>query len=565
MDSENSTAEVKPEVSFLFELIRDVVAGRVRIPIFQRPYVWRREQMLDLLDSIRLQFPIGSLLLWETEQALASRDAVGPIPIAKNKQSMAAYVLDGQQRLSTLVGVLQKPSLAMPDTEKLEDPARWQVWFNAEKKNFEHPKPSDVLQAWHCPLWSMMDTVPFLQECTRILSTGDAKAAEYVATMQTINQAFSTYKVPVIRLRNTTLSQAVEIFSRLNSKGQKMSADEMATALNYKEEGGTTVFNLAEKIDALINELSAYGFKDIARSTILRTYMAAMEVDVYSKDWNYLVDESKQKQGNKLQDVIVAAGEALKNAISFLQELGVKTTRLLPYAMQLVTLSAFYFKCKSPSLAQKALLRRWFWVSSFTCHFASGNPSRDNTLLVEFRDEISQNPAATSLRNMRLDTAAEPFPLNFDMRSARSRTLLLVMLSLRPHDNSNGEIAEPWRHIEDFGPDAMGRIFSYVKDAKELAASPANRILQINSEEPQWGHQWLKELASEADDEKRNAILASHAIEPASLELLQANQAAQFLRQRRDHLIQIERDFMQREQVALPLGLEAKPAPIDNE
>ena len=53
MDNDNTIAEVKPEVSFLFELIREVVAGRVRIPIFQRPYVWRREQMLDLLDSIR--------------------------------------------------------------------------------------------------------------------------------------------------------------------------------------------------------------------------------------------------------------------------------------------------------------------------------------------------------------------------------------------------------------------------------------------------------------------------------------------------------------------------------
>jgi uncharacterized protein with ParB-like and HNH nuclease domain len=61
MDQEFAMPEVKPEVVFIYQLIRDVVAGKVRIPRFQRPFIWRREQMLDLLDSIRLQYPIGSL------------------------------------------------------------------------------------------------------------------------------------------------------------------------------------------------------------------------------------------------------------------------------------------------------------------------------------------------------------------------------------------------------------------------------------------------------------------------------------------------------------------------
>jgi hypothetical protein len=43
------------------------------------------------------------------------------------------------------------------------------------------------------------------------------------------------------------------------------------------------------------------------------------------------------------------------------------------------------------------------------------------------------------------------------------------------------------------------------------------------------------------------------------------NRTTHFLPHRRDHLIQIEREFMQKEQVTLPLGLEAKPAPIDND
>ncbi len=65
MSTAMPTPEVKPEVSFVYDLLRELTDGRIRIPGFQRPYVWRRDQMLDLLDSVRLQYPIGSLLLWE--------------------------------------------------------------------------------------------------------------------------------------------------------------------------------------------------------------------------------------------------------------------------------------------------------------------------------------------------------------------------------------------------------------------------------------------------------------------------------------------------------------------
>jgi Protein of unknown function DUF262 len=570
MEIENTAAEVKPEVSFLFELIRDVVGGRVRIPIFQRRYVWRRDQMLDLLDSIRLQFPIGSLLLWETEQSVASRDSVGPIPISTAGKGVTAYVLDGQQRLSTLVGVLQTPAAESSEQSTAEGTDHWRVWFNAKDNAFEHHKKNDPLEAWHCPLWSMMDTLPFLKECQRIMESKDSQAESYIAKMQKLTQAFTAYKIPVIRLRNTTLSQAVDIFSRLNSKGQKISADEMATALSYDETSGQPVFNLAEEIDRLIDEMQSYGFKSIDRNTILRAYMAAMEVDVYSKDWNNLVNDDKRVGKLKLHEVIAITAAGLKDALTFLRGLGVRTTRLLPYAMQLVALAAFFIKCKDPTPAQRAFLRRWFWVTSFTCHFARGNPSRDNSLVAELRDEISQNPAPTSLRHMRMDTAAEPFPLNFDMRSARSRTVLLVLLSLKPQDENGLAIKEPWRQIEDHGPFAMAHIFANVNE-KELVSSPANRIFQIQQGRHKQAKFWLRELGNrqslfiEEEEVKRDQILASHAIEPETFSLLMADDVENFLHRRCDRIIQIEREFMKIERVSLPLEMEPKPAPIDTE
>ncbi len=161
--------EIKPEIVFIFELVNDVVAGKVRIPNFQRKFVWRRNQMTDLLDSIRQQYPIGSLLVWETDAQLSSKEWVGPVHIPPAQKGIAGHVLDGQQRLSTLVGTLRHPEPEDPLHEDENDPNRWCIWYNAIDNDFEHAPKGKKLEAWHLPMWSLMDTIGFLNECQRMM------------------------------------------------------------------------------------------------------------------------------------------------------------------------------------------------------------------------------------------------------------------------------------------------------------------------------------------------------------------------------------------------------------
>ncbi len=72
---------VKPEVTFLSDVLTEIEKGSIRIPNFQRDFVWRPSDMLALFDSILKGYPIGSLLLWETTDGYQSRPKVGPIPI----------------------------------------------------------------------------------------------------------------------------------------------------------------------------------------------------------------------------------------------------------------------------------------------------------------------------------------------------------------------------------------------------------------------------------------------------------------------------------------------------
>lgn len=106
-------AKVKTESVSFNELMVKVENGEIRIPDFQREFVWDRSQILNLLDSIYRQYPIGSFLFWETEDAIQSYRRVGDIELQVGDGDRSVqYVLDGQQRITSLFASLKQAVIA---------------------------------------------------------------------------------------------------------------------------------------------------------------------------------------------------------------------------------------------------------------------------------------------------------------------------------------------------------------------------------------------------------------------------------------------------------------------
>ena len=80
-DARRKRTEVVPEVVFLGKLVERVAAGRIRIPRFQRSFVWKQPDLSTLLDSVLRGFPIGSILVWDTEANMESTSRIGPVEI----------------------------------------------------------------------------------------------------------------------------------------------------------------------------------------------------------------------------------------------------------------------------------------------------------------------------------------------------------------------------------------------------------------------------------------------------------------------------------------------------
>jgi hypothetical protein len=558
------TPEITPQVIHLIDLLKRAKEGRLRVPNFQRDFIWRRQDIIDLFDSIARQYPIGTLFLWGSTPAPRCRPKIGPLALP-DYTGESFMVLDGQQRLTTLVGVLLKGE-SLWSTEGDDDPERWTLYFDAESNVFAHAVTREPVPSSYAPVPSLLDTMKIYDWVAKMKSVeqtgsspGASEMAIWVNRVQEVARALQRYRIPIVEIQTNDLSIAVESFSRLNKKGRSIGQDEMFSALTY-EDSGTGSFHLASEIDGLQRDMKRSGFGEVERGILLRSVLTAANLDLYRTDWTRLGDQLKKDARVKLPAAIEEARGGLELARAFLRSLGVMNQRMLPYSMQLVALSGFYGRCPEPTPSQVALLRRWFWSSSFAGWFGSQNPTRVRRLVEELRDTVSKNHEPQTLSHMRLEQPALPTPLRFDLRSARVRALLCVLFKREPRgqDGSPFGSQEAARILLERGPEAMTTLCATVHN-DDLRRSPVNRVLDVAQSPRAQAKNWILSVPEGV----RDSVLDSHAIPPEAFPLLVKGDNEAFLQKRLDLMSSIEREFMRQEQVTPPDSDTPAPAQLD--
>ena len=529
-------AEVVPEVIFLGKLMERIVSGKIRVPKFQRPFIWRQHDIFALLESVYMGFPIGSILIWETDQEnIESTPFVGPIDIGQPPLGKVGYLLDGQQRVSTLVGTLRLPN----ESESKRDGIDWRVYFDLEKPEFTRA-PKGEIDGRYFPMASLLDTAGFLAAARKIEThPNELQRRNWLNAADRLANAFRDYQLPIIRIQEADLDSAVTIFARLNRTGRKISADQMVSALTYRE----GEFRLSGELDDYINKLARKGFGNLNRVFLLRSVLAALDLDIYAKDWAGLVVKADIRP--KLPDAFEDATNGINQALEFLQKLGVTSDWLLPYGLQLVLLGEFCRLCPTPTPEQDRLLERWFWVTSFTGWFGSVNSSRATHALREIRELAKGERSEFSV--VSLDEKALPFPKRLNLMSARVRALLLYLVSLEPFSLKNPEKLEPGNLLSELGSSAIGYVWKSPSEAEEFSSISANRMF-LDGELVGNAFDHLTIL----DDSRLEVLLPSHGFPVESIQTLRDGDLKKFIVQRQEHLILGERRFMADRGVNLP-------------
>lgn len=335
---------VKPEVVFLEELLQDIAAGRLRVPKFQRPFVWRPEQMLALFDSIEHGYPIGSLLVWDTTLSLHSLDQVAGIEVSSAPaDGRVSYLLDGHQRLSTLFGSLIRRPRLQPQSS---GDWRWRIYRELgvprgpdqnRPSLFRHWRRGEAPPLSYLPMGAVLRTLDFLGYTRELLVHGEiGDVTAWIDEAEQLAQRIKTYKIAIVRLVGGDLRHAVEVFSRLNSSGQAMGPDQMVSALAYQSDDGES---LNDRISAIQEGLGDIGYGQLASLTIFRCVLAvAGEADIQTAKWEALADRVR----GKLAEEVDHTERALLKTVEFLRRNGASLARLVPYNLHVILLTAFF-------------------------------------------------------------------------------------------------------------------------------------------------------------------------------------------------------------------------------
>ena len=170
-----------------------VVVGDIILPEFQRPLVWKRSQILELADSIYRNYPIGSMLLWETHQKLESKRTIADLEVgARSEKYPVNYLLDGQQRLSTICGMLYR--------EPGDPRSVWNIIFDLRTQKFSHVDHTDDLSVYQVPLRRLTDPAGYFRHLASI-DDADARAAADL-----LFNRFKDYQVPLVTLGDMSIN-----------------------------------------------------------------------------------------------------------------------------------------------------------------------------------------------------------------------------------------------------------------------------------------------------------------------------------------------------------------------
>lgn len=202
--------------------------GHMALPEFQRGYVWNRDQVRGLFDSLYRRHPVGGLLVWATQSSTATHRGDG-----KLAPGVVKLLLDGQQRMTTIYGVVRGHPPKFFDGNPRTFTG---LWFNLGSETFSFHQPQLMKDD---PLW--IDVTALMRSGTKgigdqvnVLNANPVhatKVGEYVGRLtQLLGVTDIDLHIEEVTGADKTLDVVVDIFNRVNSGGTKLSKGDLALA-----------------------------------------------------------------------------------------------------------------------------------------------------------------------------------------------------------------------------------------------------------------------------------------------------------------------------------------------
>jgi len=375
------------------KLIENLSDGQIRVPAFQRGYVWNSDDVAFLMDTIYRGFPFGSLLLWRTREQLPQERTLGPFVLPPpNADWPIDYVLDGQQRITSIYGVFAAPA----------GDAEVQAWFDiyfdltapegALESQFVALPRDKVVQGQHFPLRVLFDVVKY-RESTQSLTDAN------IMRLDLLQSAFKEATIPAEIIEVKTREDVAIVFERINRAGVALDDFELLSAWTW-----STEFDLRNAFQELSAEVDPFGFGEINSdpNLLIKCCAAVVSGDASTRSVINLHGPTVRERFEEIRSGVMGALDFLRT------QLNVHSLRIMPYPSMLVPLAVFYSTTAAAGIHADATqlkeLKRWFWRSCFSRRYSSSVNTahatdiskmlalkvKNSTILTDFPCELDQ-------------------------------------------------------------------------------------------------------------------------------------------------------------------------------
>lgn len=441
------------------DILNQVSKGNLRIPAFQRGFVWDADSVAFLMDSIYKGYPFGTIQLWRTRENLTTEKQFGPFKLfPRDEEYPIDYVLDGQQRVTSIFGVFQTE---IKEVEGADNP--FKIYYdleadeNSQDSQFVPLKDEEVIPERHFPLNCLFDTVEY-RRATSILSV------ETIRKMDNLQAVFKEVKIPYQTLETDDKSKVAIVFERINRKGVPLDTLQLLTAWTWSED-----FDLQDKFESLQEELKPYGFEDLGSNAdlLLRISSAVLTHSATSKSLIEL-------NGSTVRDRFQEVTNGIKGAIDFLQKnLKLEKISNLPYEHFLIPLSVFFSNEGNRHFnyndEQRKKIISWFWKSSFGKRYSAGTNKNINKDIEEMI-KLKADSTSSSLDTINFNINEQFFRSTvFTMGSVSTKSLVLLLAQKNPKSFITGSDITLSSVLKDYNRNEFHHIYprAYVNSLDE--------------------------------------------------------------------------------------------------
>ena len=429
----------------LKNLLVDVETGKIRLPDFQRGWVWDDYRIRSLIASISRGFPVGAVMTLQAGGEINFKTRLVEGVDGEPTSGIGQFLLDGQQRLTSLYQALKSPNATDTRDSRGKRIGRWyymdMIKAMAEDVDREEaivsvPKDRRVMRDFGREVLLDVST-PELEYANHMMPTERLlnptgwmlaylrrwNAAEeehpegdpthfFTQFEETILETFRNYAIPVVGLDEETPKEAVcTVFEKVNTGGITLTVFELVTAsfaagdFSLRDDWDERRRRLHDGFGVLRGVGGDQFLQAVALLATQKRRRAKMReqpdappnqiprIGCQKRDILNLTLADYQEWADKVEAGFIQAGKFLRSQFVFKEGYVPYATQLLPLATLFVELGT---EVESANANER--LERWYWSGIFGEAYGSAVETQYARDLAEVAEYVREGTLPASVQ-----------------------------------------------------------------------------------------------------------------------------------------------------------------------